>query len=259
MHNFMKLSLSEKGLVFYIDHAMMTQLGGIGSRILIYAKRITEGEYQCTIRESPQGSARIIENSKSQQLPFRIVFAAGRVPKPFDSFPRTPYGMPPVIKTAKGERSREFHFIAKFSELKAGTPVTVPSRRKPQLRQGETVKSFAEIAKPINITVEGNGDRAVAEAVKSQASDAVRSMLIDYSTAVAGQIEVPRDPRHRNPHERFRYALSELNAALCTELNDIELFAERLDENGHTVEKIALPVPSQLRIRGRIIKEETFE
>lgn len=248
MHNQMKISINEKALTFYIDHGMMTQLGGIGSRILIYAKRITDGEYQCTIRESPQGNTRIVDNAKSLQLPFRIVFSHDRIPRPYDAFPHTPNGMPLLIKPQKSERSRQFDFVVKFDALRTGTPVTVPSRQKPKLRTGETVKSFGEIA------VIGSGDSDIAEKVKAQLVDFNRQQQSPPVTFAA-----PKPVQPATAHDRLRYAISELNAALCAEVNDVELYAERFDENTTTVEKINLPVPSQLRIRGRIIKEETFE
>jgi len=289
------ISNAERGLGIYLNSDAASHLGGISTRVVIHVKRIDDkvDMFLVTLRANMNGRNKITNQANSKKTPFRVFFT--EVDGWLKRWPRTPVNKPVEVSYNSEQKAAIQFYITKqelqgFSDMQEKPPYPKSSLSE-QVRTGmgkpaEPIKSFEELKAALQPEIDTVAT-AMASAYEKAGQYEDRSrrdfkapevkMLSqqDIEDRIQAQIEgkakAPAYPdqakavqaarsvaifQSATPHDDLNTALKSLNTALIPEVNDVELFIEEIDSLGNVTKTINLPPPGNIRIRGRIIREE---
>lgn len=242
------IAVSAHSVRIYLSAQTVQHLGGPGTRIRFYSKRIAEGHWTVSIREDRQTSYKIAQHG-SKDHPFKIEISTP--PYPLDRWPHTPPIKPLYIPITYDEHpKRQITFEVRADELSGRVDAKdLKSALKPLANEMKQV-----LDKPF-ISTQPQPQATLIRPQPQPPQDAPWVKIVpesEITKAIIRESDIPP------AHIRLNDVLRILNSLLTVDLNDIELYVEQIDETGGVVKSIPLPVPSQMRIKGRRIREETF-
>lgn len=247
------IAVSDHSVRLYLSAQTVQHLGGPGTKVRFLSKKIEEGHWEISIREDKQASFKINPHGSSDH-PFKIEMAAP--PYPLDRWPKTPPVKPVYIPiTYDVQQKRQISFSVRSDELSGKTDFKNPA---------SALKTLANKIRDEPVLMGWEQTKKLDVQPPPQATPIRPIMAINTEvTQPKREEDVPANERAEREayppaHQRLQMLLQGLNAILTTELNDIELYVEQIDETGGVVKTITLPVPSQMRLKGRRIREETF-